>query len=548
MSEMSFPLGPPFRGVTDMWNPQEAQVITLDGLLPDAGGYLTAPPMVSVETNRPADRGMYVTGWKGRAVFITVGTSATNEIIYTASRGSTTVVVNLTDWFGECPKRKYPYAFATLAGRTYFAGGQQVFQVDPYSLIPSQMLCETGREEGTIPYLTGRIPARSLAVHNGCMFFVMDETCDFTTDFLVDPSDPYVKNTAAVQTNGMIRLDTSNYLFSDPYEPNHVKFYNSFDIDDEGAEVMNLIEWNSGLLVLTNKGPWYLGGDSELTWTQSKLSGFAGCVAPASMTAIGNRVYWLDTYNVWYADPDTGVQAVPNIAKFLRTYIDWNPDRIASSGAAFLGGRYYVISLFSRDYASAMIAIETATGAACLMDVDVDVLFGCDQTGVFDGGGMLAASGSDIYAYYNDGTGGTRQVTVEWRVNMDRVAERTATRFVASFDLTPVEASVRALGLMDSCRITASGVSTTYPLVGIASSSTTMTPPIGEEGSRWDYFNWVATPAPAGTVTPRFACQTPFVFNGDVEARGRDILIDFRFTVRKATRLEEATLVYDVVV
>jgi len=296
--------------------------------------------------------------------------------------------------------------------------------------------------------------------------------------------------------------------------------------------------------VLTNKSVWFLGGDSESTWTQSKLSGFAGCVAPGSMAVIGNRVWWLDTYNIWYVDPDTGVQAIPGIAKFLREYIDWNPVRIASSGTSFMGGRYYVVSLYSRDYESAMVAIETATGAACLMDRNVDMVFGCDQTGVFDGGGMLVESGGVLYAYYNDGTGGSRQVEISWRANLDRVEERAATRFVASFDKTPVEAEIRALGLMDAPRITSTGASVTYPIVDIVTTSTTMVPPIGEEGIRWNHFTWVATPVPASN-TSRWAIESPFIFDAPIEARGRDVLLDFQFTVRKATRLEMATLVYD---
>ena len=543
MPEQAFPLGPPFAGMTDDWDTSTPQVLLLDGLLPDSGGLLSAPPLVTMETGRPCQRGGYVTGWKEKAIFITIGTDASNDIIYTATRGSTTVVSNLTEGFGEHPKRPQPYKFATLGGKVYFAGGQQVFEVDANSLEPSQMLCETGRESGVIPYIIGRIPARDLVVHNDCMFFALAETVDFPTDFEVDASDPYVTAQANIQTNGMIRYTTGMYMFSDPYEPNHVKFYNGFTIDDDGCEVVALADWNSGLLVLTNKSAWFLGGDSVDTWVHSKLSGYAGCVAPASVAVIGNQVWWADVYNIWCADPSEGVKAVPGITKMLRDYIAWGESQYMSSGAPFLGGRYYAVSLYAPNSQSNVIVVECATGATAFLDDGVDVLCGCDSEGVFDGGGMLAMTGSIVSAYFNDGTGGSRDCIAEWRVNLDRVNERTATRLVASFNLTPASAEARAIGLMDLQRITSSGASATYPLVDITTYSTTMTPPIGEEGSRWDHFSWVATPAPAGSVTPRWAMKMPCIFDAPLEARGRDVCIDLHFTVRRATRLEEATLV-----
>lgn len=544
MPEQALSLGPPFKGATDNWNAQEPQVLRLEGWLPDGGALLSAPPLVEIETSRPCNRGGYVSGWRDDAIFITVGADANNDIIYTATRRSTTVIVNLSEYYGEHPKRERPYRFATLGGTIYLAGGQQVFQVDNNSLVPTQMLCETGRESGTIPYIIGRIPARDLVVHNDRMFYVLDETMDFATDFEVDTSDPYVYNMGQVQTNGMIRYTTNMYMFSDPYEPNHVKFYSGFTVDDDGAEVVGLAPWNSGLLVLTNKSSWFLSGDSTDTWAQTKLSGYSGCVATGSIASVGNQVWWLDTYNIWYADPSEGIQQAPNIAKFLRKYVDWTPPRLASSGASFLGGRYYVVSLFSKMRDSNVVVVERATGATAFLDDGIDCLFDADASGVFDGGGLLAMTGSTVSAYFNDGTGGSRDCVAEWRVKLDRVKELAATRFLCSFDMTPAEAKVIAIGLMDSSRITEDGDSDTYPLVTTNTYSRTMTPPIGEEGSRWDHFRWLADSAAIGTATPRWMPQLPFVFDAPLEARGRDVVVTFQATVRKATRVEEATLIY----
>lgn len=562
MADQVVRIGAPFAGISEVPDERGIQTILLQNLLPREGVLETAPQWRTLDADRPSNRGVYVFGvqqnatvitlaelaaaWTWTAADGTVYTVPSGHVLYIASQSTRKVVIDLTDFYGEKPAINEPYSFASLGRKVYFAGGGDVYQVDRNTLEPIPVTFAEGREQNTVPYITGRIGVRRLAAYNGLMWYIPTTDQDLPTHFTVDTTDPMIKDPSRVNTNGTVRYGPGQILFSDPYEADHVKWLSAFNVESDGCELRAAVPWNGNLLLLTTNGCWALSGDNASNWTMQQLSAYADCQWGATAVAIGQTVLWCGWNALWRLDTEGGIRPVrglewvfswgQTVADSVRGYNRYNQFWVDSDRANmplcatdYNGGRYYVLG----GVPGHQLIVEVATEAST---VTVDVVAGVtvpvsvESTRLLQSGGMLGGTPTGLRAMMvgDDVSGGLCFAGFRLRSNglaLNRIHHVAAT--VVGIG-TAIIFTFEALD--EKVRKVRYGYTSTKPDY-IDGYMATPEFPVG--GANVESSSWGApgatTPAwqaAAGALTtPRWTSDAPVFYEQNCNKAGRDLLV-----------------------
>ena len=566
--------GPPFKGMADAPDfpnayPQFAipitQTVYLENVLCRSGFLDASPGWQQVSLGDiPSEMGGYVTGFGVNAIVVKVG-SLDGRIVCTVSRGFGVdgQTTDLTALYGESRPAGTVYSFAVLAHTIYFAGGQQVFKVNPATLAVEQLICVDGTEKQTVAYINGIIPASYLCVHNGALWYVLAGTTDFECTVELDPNDPLITDPNKIQ-HGMVRYGPQQILFSDPYAPDNVQYISAFDIQDDGADVLALMSWQSNLLIFTRTGLWVLQGDSSSNWAMQCQSKGAGCVSGMSVACVGDAVLWVGPTNVWMLTKD-GLAQIPGTSWMFGTGaaaagalleiagIDdsgapkWQPTSNCC-GAAFLGA-YYFASYKADAFAPMMLlAVEVATQQVSLVVVPQaylgysygGVLIEDRNSGILGRPSLFVCGLGQWYAMIaGTGPNGAQSIAV-LRTMIQPTAVATVARVYERFSSPPLMGAANVIALDDAYRIGSKWPPTKADELGQIQMP--LPPGVTDEAGAFDGSQWDGDPT-ASPLPARWAPNGPTVLTQPGVAEGTDFLTVIRFTGGLPTTLERVAIV-----
>lgn len=575
-----FDIGPPLGGISDVPQENGVQVVYLDNILPSSGRWETAPVYRDLELNRPCDLGIYVAGVAPFARIFTIGYKHIGDsfhVYYTATHDTRRVEVDLTDFYGEMPLREDPYSFASLARRIYFAGGQRLYEVDLTTLEPIPVTFTAGRESQTVSYIVTPPPVRSVFAFDGRLYLTLSQEVDLETHSTVDPNDPLMgkvrgADPSKLNLDGTIHYTPADFLFTDPYEPDHIQWYSSFNVDDDGSEVTAVVPHMGAIRIITSKGVWSLDGSTPGSWTMVQEQRCGGSRHPGSVQVVGGVLMWTGDNAFWRWDGN-GISQVPNtkwlfgggsslpsqyidVAEFVRVLFFWNnASRFSVRAASYLAGKYYVAVCNKDDLSSglnAAVVIEIATNAISLvsnwsLNSGRQTLCDAESSGILgNGGGLLMGNPTGYTLQYIPAQGGPygypyRQIkwvvavhASSWtRQNLTRLSVRHTSQPVSSTGFVYSVDDVASGGKWDR-NTTGGNDAKTLPLVGTEGGIVWGSYTPGATG-KWQ----PSTPADAHSI---WYAAAPVTIDYDISALGRQLVIGQDSTFGISARFEQITI------